>query len=246
MYGFHDELEAGPGVKLVVYSTPCLFAAQPAIEAALAELQRADGSLANSPGGVSGCNRVLPGESCARAPTATTDRPPVGTQGMKRRAPRQSGPRFAGHRRTIVRYLLLSILILAPFVISFPYGSGIQFEGEYLGLAIVLCILAIARAGPHSCSFACCCSRAAFLHQHLSRHWGGGLPGCKNRGRSLSASGRDPRIHHSHIDAIDVAFLVGAACYVVLLFLWTIRNRERLRDVGDETASSVVVSDARG
>jgi 2-methylisocitrate lyase-like PEP mutase family enzyme len=47
------------GVSLVVYSTPCLFAAQPAIEAAMRALQTADGSLAGSPIGVKECNDVL-------------------------------------------------------------------------------------------------------------------------------------------------------------------------------------------
>jgi 2-methylisocitrate lyase-like PEP mutase family enzyme len=47
------------GVRLVIYSTPCLFAAQPAIEGALAALERDDGSLAGSAIGVSECNRVL-------------------------------------------------------------------------------------------------------------------------------------------------------------------------------------------
>jgi len=47
------------GVKLVIYSTPCLFAAQPAIEAAMTSLQRGDGSLAGSPIGVKECNKVL-------------------------------------------------------------------------------------------------------------------------------------------------------------------------------------------
>lgn len=47
------------GVKLVIYSTPCLFAAQPAIEAAMTSLQRDDGSLAGSAIGVEECNKVL-------------------------------------------------------------------------------------------------------------------------------------------------------------------------------------------
>jgi 2-methylisocitrate lyase-like PEP mutase family enzyme len=47
------------GIKLVIYSTPCLFAAQPAIEHALESIQRADGSLAGSPIGVRECNNVL-------------------------------------------------------------------------------------------------------------------------------------------------------------------------------------------
>ncbi|HWN06316.1 MAG TPA: isocitrate lyase/PEP mutase family protein [Steroidobacteraceae bacterium] len=47
------------GIKLVIYSTPCLFAAQPAIENALKAIQQADGSLADSPIGVKDCNEVL-------------------------------------------------------------------------------------------------------------------------------------------------------------------------------------------
>ena len=47
------------GVRLVIYSTPCLFAVQPAIMGALEAIRRDDGSLANSPIGVKDCNRVL-------------------------------------------------------------------------------------------------------------------------------------------------------------------------------------------
>ncbi len=56
------------GIKLVIYSTPCLFAAQPAIENALTAIQQADGSLAGSPIGVSECDRVLQ-ENLARRVT---------------------------------------------------------------------------------------------------------------------------------------------------------------------------------
>jgi len=47
------------GVRLVIYSTPCLFAAQPAIEEAMLALKKDDGSLAKSSIGVKDCNRVL-------------------------------------------------------------------------------------------------------------------------------------------------------------------------------------------
>jgi 2-methylisocitrate lyase-like PEP mutase family enzyme len=49
----------GAGVKLVIYSTPCLFAAQPAIEDALIQLKKVDGSLAGSAIGVKDCTAVL-------------------------------------------------------------------------------------------------------------------------------------------------------------------------------------------
>jgi len=47
------------GVSLIIYSTPCLFAAQTAIESALAGLQADDGKLASNSIGVSGCNQQL-------------------------------------------------------------------------------------------------------------------------------------------------------------------------------------------
>ena len=47
------------GAKLVIYSTPCLFAAQEGIEKAMAVLRKADGSLAGSPIAVKDCTRIL-------------------------------------------------------------------------------------------------------------------------------------------------------------------------------------------
>jgi 2-methylisocitrate lyase-like PEP mutase family enzyme len=47
------------GAKVIIYSTPCLFAAQESIENAMAGLRKLDGSLANSPVGVKDCTRVL-------------------------------------------------------------------------------------------------------------------------------------------------------------------------------------------
>jgi 2-methylisocitrate lyase-like PEP mutase family enzyme len=53
------------GVKLVIYSTPCLFPAQAAIEDAMINLSKANGSLANSRIDVKECNKVL-SENLAR------------------------------------------------------------------------------------------------------------------------------------------------------------------------------------
>src|SRR3989338_2156002 len=47
------------GVSLVIYSTPCLFAAQTAIEDAMAALKAKDGTLAGSKVGVRDCTSVL-------------------------------------------------------------------------------------------------------------------------------------------------------------------------------------------
>ena len=53
------------GVKIAIYSTPCLFAAQAAIDDAMRDLRTADGSLAGSRIGVKDCTAVL-NENLAR------------------------------------------------------------------------------------------------------------------------------------------------------------------------------------
>ena len=47
------------GISLVIYSTPCLFAAQSAMEEAMVKLKANDGSLAGSKIGVKDCTQVL-------------------------------------------------------------------------------------------------------------------------------------------------------------------------------------------
>ena len=47
------------GARVAIYSTPCLFAVQEAIEKSLVRLVKVDGSLADSPIGVKDCTRIL-------------------------------------------------------------------------------------------------------------------------------------------------------------------------------------------
>lgn len=53
------------GVKIAIYSTPCLFPAQVAIEDAMTDLRKTDGSLSGSRVGVKDCTRIL-SENLAR------------------------------------------------------------------------------------------------------------------------------------------------------------------------------------
>jgi 2-methylisocitrate lyase-like PEP mutase family enzyme len=53
------------GVKVAIYSTPCLFAAQSAIDDAMLDLKKADGSLSGSRVGVKDCTAIL-AENLAR------------------------------------------------------------------------------------------------------------------------------------------------------------------------------------
>ena len=47
------------GVKIAIYSTPCLFPVQAAIENAMNNLKKTDGSLTGSPVGVKDCTKIL-------------------------------------------------------------------------------------------------------------------------------------------------------------------------------------------
>src|SRR5262245_32613505 len=55
------------GVQLAIYSTPCLFAAQAAIERAMTDLKNADGSLSASRVGVKDCTHILSNNLARRA-----------------------------------------------------------------------------------------------------------------------------------------------------------------------------------
>jgi 2-methylisocitrate lyase-like PEP mutase family enzyme len=64
------------GVKLAIYSTPCLFAAQAAIEDAMIHLPTVDGSLAGSRIGVKDCTSVLSENLARRKAPQVIVRPP--------------------------------------------------------------------------------------------------------------------------------------------------------------------------
>ena len=53
------------GVRVAIYSTPCLFSAQAAIDDAMRELKKGDGTLSGSRVGVKGCTAIL-SENLAR------------------------------------------------------------------------------------------------------------------------------------------------------------------------------------
>jgi 2-methylisocitrate lyase-like PEP mutase family enzyme len=64
------------GVKIAIYSTPCLFPVQAAIESAMTDLKKADGSLKGSPIGVKDCTGILSDNLARRAAPEIKIRPP--------------------------------------------------------------------------------------------------------------------------------------------------------------------------
>jgi 2-methylisocitrate lyase-like PEP mutase family enzyme len=75
------------GVRLAIYSTPCLFAAQAAIDDAMTALKERDGTLAGSPVGVRACNQILVNNlarvNAVSEPPARTRLVPVSGVGVK-------------------------------------------------------------------------------------------------------------------------------------------------------------------
>ncbi len=73
----------GAGVKLVIYSTPCLFPVQAAMENAMRALKESNGSLQGSPVGVKDCTALLSDNLARRrAPRLLVDEaePPAGSR----------------------------------------------------------------------------------------------------------------------------------------------------------------------
>lgn len=68
------------GAKLVIYSTPCLFAAQSAMQDALTSLSKANGSLAGSRVGVNDCTRILSANLARRSAPELITRPAEDSQ----------------------------------------------------------------------------------------------------------------------------------------------------------------------
>jgi glucan phosphoethanolaminetransferase (alkaline phosphatase superfamily) len=127
---------------------------------------------------------------------------------------------FRQHRQAIGRYLLLSFLVMAPFVIWLAPGDRPLLRVVYVVFAFGLMVLAIASR----IAFVAACLLLlgpALLHQHLSRHWGQGEFGSRVEVYFESPRGEMRQYVESHVDAIDVLFLVAAVGFVVALLRWT-------------------------
>ncbi|MGH8251768.1 MAG: phosphoethanolamine transferase [Steroidobacteraceae bacterium] len=130
---------------------------------------------------------------------------------------------IVGHRRAIAGYLLLSALVLGPFLIWNSEGNVAALRGAYVVFAVALCVLALASRT----AFLLACLLlipSALIHQHVSRHWGDGQLDARIEAFFESPPGEIREYLQSHVDALDIAMILGAIGYVVTLFRWTIRN----------------------
>ena len=145
----------------------------------------------------------------------------------------------ASYRRPILRFLLLGILVLAPFMIWLPYGGTNVHRFPYPFLAIGLCALAIASRSAFALASLLLIG-PALLHQHLSRHWGGGHIDGRIEAYLESPPGEMHEYLRSHVDAIDIAFLIGVVCYLVVLGRWTIQSGNAPRSLRWFSASVLI------
>ena len=146
---------------------------------------------------------------------------------------------IASYRRQILRLLVLSFLVLLPFIVWMPAGARIESKAAYFLLAIGMCVLGIA-SRP---AFVLACLlliSPALLHQHLVRHWGGGQLDARIEAYYESPPAEIREYLQSHLDATDIAFLVGTACYLVILVLWTSRNGSAPRSLRRLAACAVI------
>ncbi len=128
---------------------------------------------------------------------------------------------FLQHRQAIGRYLLLALLVMSPFIIWPGPGDRPMLRVVYLVFALGLTVLAVASR----VAFAAACLlllAPAVLHQHLSRHWGLGEFGSRVEVYFESPPGEMRQYVDSHVDAIDVLFLVAALGFVLALLRWTL------------------------
>ncbi len=130
---------------------------------------------------------------------------------------------FASLRREAARYLLLSAMVLAPFVVWMPRGNALTLSSKYAIFALAMCIVAL--ASRHAFALVCLSLvPAAVLHQHVSRHWGDGQLDARIEAIFESPPGEIREYLQSHVDVLDVAIMAGAAGYLVLLAYWTLRR----------------------
>ena len=118
------------------------------------------------------------------------------------------------HRKAIGRYLLLSLVVMAPYIIWLSQSDRPGLRVAYLAIALGLVVLAIASRF----AFVAACLvllGPALLHQHLSRHWGPGQFDARVEAYFESPPGEIRQYLASHVDGIDIALLVAALVFVV-------------------------------
>lgn len=122
-------------------------------------------------------------------------------------------------RWTIARSLLLSFVVMAPFIIQFGRHGRLGLSTIHLVFSVILCLVAIASRFAFV-AVSLFLLPLAVLHLHLGRHWGPGQFDARVEAYFESPPGEIRQYLGSHVDAFDVTLLLGAASFIVILFRW--------------------------
>ena len=138
---------------------------------------------------------------------------------------------LVGYRKPLVRLLLLSLLVLAPFI---------SVRTAYVVIAIGLWLLAV--ASRFAFVIVCLLLIApAILQQHLSRHWGLGQLDARFEAMLESPPNEIHEYLQTHADLLDIAFLIAAVVYIVMLFRWMKQSGNAPRSLRRLAVVAVVV-----
>jgi glucan phosphoethanolaminetransferase (alkaline phosphatase superfamily) len=147
---------------------------------------------------------------------------------------------LAANRRAMATALLMSLVVLAPYLLAFDAASAPVVRWAYLSLAAGLCLLALMSRA----AFVAVCTLlapATLIHLHIKRHWGAGQLSSRFEASYESPTGETIEYLSSHVDRVDVALLLALAVYLIFLFRLTSRHRVRSVTVRRAAAAALVV-----
>jgi heptose-I-phosphate ethanolaminephosphotransferase len=124
---------------------------------------------------------------------------------------------LAAHRRALAMYLLLSLGVVAPFVVRLSDG-GLRLRAEHLWAAAALCALAVISRALFGLACLAMLAAAVFL-QNVERHWGRGELEARLDVMFESTPDEAGEYLRSHLDRADVLWLVAALAFALLILL---------------------------
>jgi glucan phosphoethanolaminetransferase (alkaline phosphatase superfamily) len=124
---------------------------------------------------------------------------------------------LTAHRRALAMYLLLSLGVVAPFVVRLSDG-GLRLRAEHLWAAAALCALAVISRALFGLACLAMLAAAVFL-QNVERHWGRGELEARLDVMFESTPDEAGEYLRSHLDRADVLWLVAALAFALLILL---------------------------
>lgn len=123
-----------------------------------------------------------------------------------------------GLSRSLWTYALTAAVVIAPFFIGVQKEKLALTVAASVAFVLALCVLGLAtRLG-----FVVAClglAISALVHQHVTRRWGGGQLDARIEAMLESPPGEMRQYLESHMDAVDVLFVIGACLFAIALLV---------------------------